>query len=131
MTRTFPPTTARRLERRLEQELAAATVRAAALRQAAAHALDDIDVSDLLDHDGHDGLAAGVEHDALLRLAEAADRRVAEAEVARYRLEDSSYGICGSCLRPIPLARLEALPTTTSCVTCAVTATGFLAGSAA
>ena len=44
---------------------------------------------------------------------------VAEVESAIRRLEDGSYGNCESCGEPIATARLEALPATRLCVTCA------------
>lgn len=42
-----------------------------------------------------------------------------KVERALARLEDGSYGICESCGQPIPVARLEVLPYSTECVTCA------------
>jgi DnaK suppressor protein len=35
------------------------------------------------------------------------------------RLENGSYGVCTTCNRAIPIARLEARPYSTQCVTCA------------
>lgn len=35
------------------------------------------------------------------------------------RVEKNEYGICAVCDEPIPLARLEALPYTDRCVSCA------------
>lgn len=34
------------------------------------------------------------------------------------RLEAGTYGICGRCSADIPVARLEAMPTATLCITC-------------
>lgn len=42
-----------------------------------------------------------------------------KTEVALERIDDGEYGICESCGSAIPIARLEALPYTTVCVTCA------------
>ncbi len=42
-----------------------------------------------------------------------------KTEVALERIEDGRYGLCESCSSAIPIARLEALPYTTLCVTCA------------
>ena len=41
-------------------------------------------------------------------------------EVARAlkRIEDRSYGLCDECREPIPAARLEAIPTASTCVAC-------------
>jgi DnaK suppressor protein len=44
---------------------------------------------------------------------------LAEVESAIHRLEDGSYGKCESCGEPIAPARLEALPASRLCVTCA------------
>lgn len=45
-------------------------------------------------------------------------RVLAEVEAAFTRLGNGSYGICGSCSRPIPVERLEILPYTRFCVPC-------------
>ncbi|HKX75543.1 MAG TPA: TraR/DksA C4-type zinc finger protein [Acidimicrobiia bacterium] len=42
-----------------------------------------------------------------------------KVERALARIEDGTYGICESCGQPIPLARLEVLPYSTECVSCA------------
>lgn len=41
-----------------------------------------------------------------------------EVEAALARLDGGEYGLCRRCGRPIPRARLEALPETPYCVTC-------------
>jgi DnaK suppressor protein len=46
-------------------------------------------------------------------------RTLAEVELSLRRLETGEYGICGGCERPIPEARLRALPWTRLCVECA------------
>jgi DnaK suppressor protein len=38
--------------------------------------------------------------------------------LARDRVRDGTYGICGDCGRPIPPRRLQVLPTATLCVQC-------------
>lgn len=46
--------------------------------------------------------------------------RVAQlVEDALQRIEDGTYGICEDCGKPIPIARLDALPYVTLCVECA------------
>lgn len=42
-----------------------------------------------------------------------------EINAAMIRLEDGSYGVCLTCGRGIPLARLRARPQATRCVRCA------------
>jgi len=44
---------------------------------------------------------------------------IAQVEHALERLDDGTYGTCESCGRPIPPARLEARPESTTCVECA------------
>jgi DnaK suppressor protein len=39
-------------------------------------------------------------------------------DAARARLAAGTYGACDGCHRPIPLARLRAMPTALYCVTC-------------
>ncbi len=41
-----------------------------------------------------------------------------EIDAAQARLEAGTYGVCEGCRRPIPLARLRALPTTRFCLPC-------------
>ncbi len=42
-----------------------------------------------------------------------------KVEHALARIERGEYGICEACAKPIPVARLEALPYVTLCVDCA------------
>ncbi|MAE96133.1 MAG: dimethylmenaquinone methyltransferase [Deltaproteobacteria bacterium] len=53
---------------------------------------------------------------------EALDEKIlAELEeigLALRRLEEGNYGVCVTCEEEIPAARLDALPTTTRCVSC-------------
>jgi DnaK suppressor protein len=39
-------------------------------------------------------------------------------DAALRRIDDGSYGMCGSCGQPIAEERLEALPWTTRCIDC-------------
>lgn len=52
-----------------------------------------------------------------LRRATAGER--AEVEAALGRVDAGTYGVCASCGRGIPAARLEARPFATRCVDCA------------
>ena len=60
-----------------------------------------------------------VERDRLLSLQALARRRIDDVDAAVRRLDAGAYGACRTCRRPIPLARLEALPEATQCVSCA------------
>ena len=42
-----------------------------------------------------------------------------EIERALERLAAGTYGVCERCGNPISVARLEAMPATTTCITCA------------
>ena len=44
--------------------------------------------------------------------------QLAEVECALDKLEKGTYGLCDSCGKPIPLARLEAMPQANLCLGC-------------
>ncbi len=46
------------------------------------------------------------------------ERDAAQIEDARKRLAEGTYGICEDCGKPIPEARLKAMPEATRCVEC-------------
>lgn len=54
------------------------------------------------------------------QLAEAESSEIAKIDEAISRFSDGSYGACEGCAKPIPLARLEALPYATLCIKCQV-----------
>ena len=60
-----------------------------------------------------------VERDRVRSLQALARRRIDDVDAAVRRLDAGAYGACGTCRRPIPLARLEAVPDATQCVACA------------
>jgi DnaK suppressor protein len=60
-----------------------------------------------------------VERDRILSLTALARGRIDEVDAALRRLETGTYGACRTCRRPIPVARLEAVPEATQCVSCA------------
>ena len=60
-----------------------------------------------------------VERDRVLSLSALARRRIDEIDDALRRLNAGTYGACRSCRQPIPVARLEAVPEATQCVSCA------------
>lgn len=59
-----------------------------------------------------------VERDRVQTLAGVARGRIDEIDAALARLDADTYGMCRTCHRPIPVARLEAVPEATQCVTC-------------
>ncbi len=50
------------------------------------------------------------------QLAEVESRELSQIENALERMRDGSYGICEMTGKPIPLARLQALPYATMCI---------------
>ena len=52
------------------------------------------------------------------KLAEIESRELGRIERAIEKLKDGSFGSCENCSRKIPMARLNALPYTTTCVSC-------------
>lgn len=44
---------------------------------------------------------------------------LSEIDLSLRRMETGEYGICGVCGEPIPIARLNAIPWTRRCVSCA------------
>lgn len=73
------------------------------------------------DDDEHDpeGVTLSSEWSRLSALAEAADAEVQEFDEALARWDAGTYGICASCGKPIPAARLEVRPFAKLCVPCA------------
>lgn len=52
------------------------------------------------------------------QLASAESRELAAIDDAIGRIDAGWYGVCGDCGRPIPVARLQALPYATLCIDC-------------
>lgn len=52
------------------------------------------------------------------QLAALESRELRQIERAIHMIRDGRYGICEHCERPIPIARLQALPFTIYCVEC-------------
>lgn len=54
----------------------------------------------------------------LSRLSTLEKRELDEVYAAQARLETGTFGVCDGCGRPIPLARLRAMPTARTCTAC-------------
>ncbi len=54
----------------------------------------------------------------LLSLADNERESLGKIEDALLRIEEKSYGICAGCDKPIPRARLKAVPFVDNCVPC-------------
>ena len=52
------------------------------------------------------------------QLAEVESRELAQIENALELIREGTYGVCEGCTKPIPLARLQALPYATTCIDC-------------
>jgi len=52
------------------------------------------------------------------QLAEVESRELAHIDHALEQMREGSYGLCDGCTKPIPLARLQALPYATTCIDC-------------
>lgn len=46
-------------------------------------------------------------------------QRIRQIDMALARIDQNEYGICTLCGKPIEKARLEAMPTVTTCISCA------------
>ena len=66
-----------------------------------------------------DGTTEAVERLATTATARSIHRSLKDVEHALARAADGTYGICEKCGSEIPEARMEALPATTKCVSCA------------
>ncbi len=73
------------------------------------------------------GMASGDLADAALdsaheevtsQMAEVEGRELVQIEEALQRFDDNTYGLCVECEKPVPLARLQALPYARYCITC-------------
>lgn len=53
------------------------------------------------------------------QLAEVESRELGSIEDALGRMRDGNFGDCEVCEKPIPLARLQAIPHATMCIACA------------
>ena len=71
--------------------------------------------------DEHDpeGATIAFERSQLQALTSRTRRHLEEIEAALGRVEDRTYGTCAVCGRPIATARLEARPTSVTCIDCA------------
>lgn len=58
------------------------------------------------------------EQDLSLNFLGRAEGELQKIVRALERIENRSYGVCDQCDQPIPVARLEAIPTASTCVVC-------------
>jgi len=58
------------------------------------------------------------EQEAMLTLEQSIRRKLDQVNTALRKIEESSYGICDNCGKPINTARLEARPSSLLCINC-------------
>ena len=75
--------------------------------------------SNLDDEHDPEGSTIAFEREQLAALRTHAQMHLIEVDDALARLRDNRYGTCERCGKPIDDARLEVLPATRTCVTCA------------
>ncbi len=78
------------------------------------------DETDEMPHDNHLAETATVTLDREIdyTLEENSEQVLAEIDAALQRIEDGTFGICGTCGQPIAPERLEAMPWVTQCIDC-------------
>jgi DnaK suppressor protein len=75
-------------------------------------ALASGDVADFALDSSHEELTS--------QMAEVESRELAYIEEALVRINQGGYGVCEDCDKPIPLARLEAVPHAKMCIKCQI-----------
>src|SRR3989442_15975735 len=90
-----------------------------ALRKALKLEIDDLsELPDDSTGDSADAASDAAHHAVSSQIAELESRELAKIERALQQIRRGKYGVCEACEKKIPLARLNALPYTTLCVTC-------------
>lgn len=80
------------------------------------------DATNTDDEHDPDGTTIAFERAVAIGLRDRARASLAEIDRAIEDLASGTYGTCDGCARPIPAARLDALPATRRCVSCAASA---------
>lgn len=92
-------------------------------REALKKALDgDLSLLQSLSQEGGDVMDAAMDtaqDEISSQLVEVESRELTQIEDALNRIREGQYGDCEGCSKPIPLARLQAVPYATSCIDCA------------
>lgn len=72
----------------------------------------------LVTEDSADLASEACEQDLSLHMLGRAQVELEDIARALQRIDHRSYGLCAECRQPIPVARLEAIPTADTCVVC-------------
>ncbi len=94
--------------------------RRAALRAALAGDLSALTELSLAQGELADVALDSAHEEVTSQMAEVESRELGQIEEALNRMAEGRYGDCEECEKPIPLARLEALPYATYCIKCQV-----------
>jgi DnaK suppressor protein len=92
--------------------------RRAALRKALAGELADLRKSSAQSGDSADVAFDTGSDEITTQLAELEARELSQIERALARIKQGTYGVCEVCQGKIPVARLNALPYSTTCIDC-------------
>jgi DnaK suppressor protein len=92
--------------------------RSNALRRALAGELADLRLKSSQTGDSADAAFDAGSEEIASQLAELEARELSQVERALSRMKQGSYGLCELCQAKIPVARLNALPYSTTCVDC-------------
>ena len=92
--------------------------RRAALRKALAGELADLRNSQLDTGDSADVAFDSGSDEIATQLVELEARELNQIERALARIKQGIYGVCEGCQKKIPVARLNALPYSTTCIEC-------------
>lgn len=92
--------------------------RRAALRKALAGELADLRKSGTQSGDSADVAFDSGSDEIATQLAELEARELSQIERALARIKQGTYGVCELCQGKIPVARLNALPYSTTCIDC-------------
>jgi RNA polymerase-binding protein DksA len=102
------------LERQMNLLHSCAGLSHVALKKAGCRSNDDTQVTD----DPADLAAETYEQNISIQMLGRLQAELEDIVSALERIEDRSYGSCEQCGKPIPEARLEAIPTADTCVPC-------------
>lgn len=92
--------------------------RAAAALELLTREHHDADGSESSDNHVADPSVVAVEREIDSTLGESAESMLAAIDAALARIPAGTFGLCGTCGKPIADARLEALPYTDLCIDC-------------
>ncbi len=120
MARKLARSTLERFCRRLEEESRRLTTMIEEIEvQREAVRLTETSSERSPDPNTAEGGSLAFEMEKELSLARNASDLLAQVEEALGRIRSGTYGICEGCGKPIPVARLDAVPHTKLCVDCA------------